>query len=283
MLRLGYESDVWSVGCVAIQMVTGQPPWPGFTNPVKLYHHIKIFEGPPPIDPKHGNDAAFAAMVARCFHKSAYERPTAQELHDDPFFQHRQTIDDDHTSVIASILASPGRDISFHWEHLLSPATPQSGKSGTGRRYRHRRSSSAGYLKSPLLLSPPIPENGVLKMTPARFRTSSPAGASPSYESNDWPSWARKALTCNSTQRHDTSRSSNEMGNESPSIDAISEILGSLAVSEDSSAPDKCLQRKNLFSESKPSVSIGEVSDHSTLQGEGLLETVPCSLNELHE
>jgi hypothetical protein len=227
------------------------------------------------MDSQHGNDSAFTAMVARCFYRYPCERPSAQELQADRFFEHRQIVDDDLTSTIASILASPSKDASFAWEHLLSPSTPHTGRVDAGKRNPYRRSISAGCLKSPLFLSPPIPENAVLKVSIEKLRMNSPApiAASPQYESTEWPSWARKALTSDSCRLQEASRS--PKGNVSPAVAALSQMMGSLAVSEDSSASATSLQRKNLFGETRSSGYFSEVSDSSTLQGEALLETVP--------
>jgi serine/threonine protein kinase len=269
-LCIGYESDVWSVG-VAIQMITGQPPWLGISNPVALYNHIKNCRGPPPIDQQHENDGAFTAMVSRCFERSPCERPSAEELHDDPFFQHRHIVDDDYTPSIATIFATPSKDPLLAWEHLQSPSTAQSGKVEAGMLNGYRRSNSAVCLKSPLFLSPPIPQNAVLKMANAKLRMNSPAATSPQYESAEWPSWARKALTSDSGQQPESSRSPKGKGNVSPTVAALSQTLGSLALSEDSSAP---ATRKNLF-------DFSDVSDNSVLYGEELLETTVHGI--LHE
>ncbi|CAB9516794.1 activated protein kinase catalytic subunit alpha-1 [Seminavis robusta] len=267
--KYGYESDIWSVGCLAIQMRIGLPPWKnlGITNPVMLYKHIEANPGPPSADlpTETQQDRDFAAMVARCFHRSPVERPNAQELEDDLFFFRRETIDDDQTGI-SSVLASPSgtKDGSFGWEHLMSPTTPpMSGKSKL--KSRHRRSSSAGCLKSPLFLSPPIPENSVLKLSPARAlrRVTSPAMASPQYVSKEWPAWARDVL------KSDSKRPASQSSPAFAVDTTLSESMGSLAISEDS---PMTVQGRNLFSDTKNSGYFSEISEESTLRGENLLE-----------
>ena len=41
------KADVWSIGCTAIEMVTGKMPWPMFPNPMAAMYHIANGERPP--------------------------------------------------------------------------------------------------------------------------------------------------------------------------------------------------------------------------------------------
>ena len=284
--RYGYESDIWSVGCVAIQMATGVPPWKelGINNPVLLYNHIKSHPGPPPfaiLNQKESDVAAFTSMVKKCFHKSPGERPDAKQLKEDPFFLHREcSSDDDQTGVsITSSFFSPRKDSSAAWEHLLSPATPQSHSVGRRGQGRPRRSSSAGCLKSSFL-SPPIPEHTVMNMAYVRHQKS--PVLSPQYDPSDWPSWARKQ-----NLKSEGGKNLRVSGiKRSPSVEAICSTMDSLAISDESSFAS--LNRRNLFcngtrdntnnNNTKNSGYFSEVSEAtgtiSTLCGENLLDSV---------
>jgi len=45
----GRSSDIWSVGATVIEMVTGKPPWPEFTNNLAALFHVATSKEPPPI------------------------------------------------------------------------------------------------------------------------------------------------------------------------------------------------------------------------------------------
>lgn len=242
--KYGWEADLWSVGGVAVQMVSGLPPWKqlGISNPVLLYNSIKQHNGPPPlsVSTERPQGAAFVAMITKCFEKKPSERPTAEELQQDRFFLQGDYCSDDCQS---SVLASPGHNTSIAWENLLqSPSTPQSTIGLSARPSTFRRSSSARNMRSPFM-SPPIPENGILNMSLIK----SPAAASPTCDPSDWPSWARAQYQkdCQDT--------------------GVTATMGSLAFSEDSHS----LDRRNLFSSS----SVATDTTLTTLHGEKLLET----------
>ncbi len=45
----GRSSDIWSVGATVIEMITGKPPWPEFTNNLAALFHVATSKEPPPI------------------------------------------------------------------------------------------------------------------------------------------------------------------------------------------------------------------------------------------
>lgn len=127
---------------------------------------------------------AFTTLVSTCFATDPSKRPNAIEILNNHFFLHQESLSDDDQTGISTTYGSPAKESSFAWEHLLSPATPKSILGKTGRRGGHRRSLSAGCLKSSLL-SPPMPES-----SPMLRHHNSPS-PSPRYDQSEWPSWAR--------------------------------------------------------------------------------------------
>jgi len=253
--RYGFESDIWSVGCVAIQMVTGTPPWKnlGINNPVLLYNHIKSHEGPPTFQFAHSNAVAveenFMAMLTRCFQKIPKNRPTAGEMMDEPFFLQRDySIDETAGASITSSLLSPCKDSSYAWENLHSPATPHSHSASKINRGGPRRSISAGCLKA-AFLSPPVPEHAVLSRTYANFQKT--PMMSPKMDSSEWPTWAKNGL--DATVSTSNGRTSKTLPSPAQAQkfhlagDDMHKTLDSLAISDESCSETLDFERKKLF------------------------------------
>eukprot|EP01059_Diplonema_ambulator_P009796 TRINITY_DN19772_c0_g1_i1.p1 TRINITY_DN19772_c0_g1~~TRINITY_DN19772_c0_g1_i1.p1 ORF type:complete len:413 (+),score=16.82 TRINITY_DN19772_c0_g1_i1:71-1240(+) len=79
------KSDIWSLGCLVIEML-GHHPWgePGMT-PFALIFLIGNSDGPPMGLPRD-IPLLLEDMVLRCFERSPTDRPDALELLTDPFF-----------------------------------------------------------------------------------------------------------------------------------------------------------------------------------------------------
>ena len=86
--KIGRKSDIWSLGCLLIEMLTGQPPWgPKLLDSQhsaiialqKAYDNHEI-----PDIPSHVSNAC-RAFIKRCLRHSYSERPTAEELLGDPW------------------------------------------------------------------------------------------------------------------------------------------------------------------------------------------------------
>jgi serine/threonine protein kinase len=178
-----FKADVWSVGCVVIQMVTGTPPWKdlGISNPVALYNHVKAQTGPPKINLSSDDDfeavTALKSLVARCFRQAPDERPSARELLEESFFHEYHHLSDEEMSTYSRGLFSPASACS--WDQ-----TPTKGSASPARfNYQRRRSHSIGTPASPLL-SPPLPQGPTIYGdSPVTF---------PQADTKDWPSWARE-------------------------------------------------------------------------------------------
>jgi predicted Ser/Thr protein kinase len=74
--------DIWAVGCVVVEMLTGRPPWPKFGNVNQIMYHISINERPTEL-PKH-IDTETNHFLNKCFCKLS-EMPTPQTLMMHPF------------------------------------------------------------------------------------------------------------------------------------------------------------------------------------------------------
>lgn len=247
------------VSCFHIRqskMLTGLPPWKdlGINNPVRLYNHIKRWHGPPPLhwkkfEPYEGEDV-LRSFLDKCFLKKPGDRPCALELLKEPFFlERRSELFDEQTATPSSLFSAEDDHSLFGWEQILSPATQRRAHTPSTAG-RLRRSKSTGLPRSPFL-SPPIPRQCDVKKEVTVV-------TSPLYDTSDWPSWARENVT-----------SSKKQITESPVIDEASKLMGSLAISDDSSTSAfASLWRRNLFCKN---TSSSELSEGSTLIGEGLV------------
>ncbi|KAJ1418562.1 kinase-like domain-containing protein [Ochromonadaceae sp. CCMP2298] len=74
----GKASDVWSIGATVIEMATGKPPWPEFSNNLAALFHVATAKTPPPI-PLTASPAC-AQLLSRCLVIDPAERASAFEM-----------------------------------------------------------------------------------------------------------------------------------------------------------------------------------------------------------
>lgn len=77
----GYSAkvDIWSLGCLLIEMLTGQRPWKDLNELAAVYRLGKSTpESAPPIPP--GISDAAISFLGQCFTIEPEQRPTAEQL-----------------------------------------------------------------------------------------------------------------------------------------------------------------------------------------------------------
>lgn len=69
-------SDIWSLGCTVIELLTGLPPYHQYADLTALFKIVN--DDCPPLPPNLSTDCE--DFLRKCFHKDAHSRPTADEL-----------------------------------------------------------------------------------------------------------------------------------------------------------------------------------------------------------
>ena len=80
---IGAEADVWSMGCVVLEMATGEPPWSGCGGQAQAIYKIASTKELPAF-PEPFDDLA-EDFVRMCLRRDPGERPSAAELLTHPF------------------------------------------------------------------------------------------------------------------------------------------------------------------------------------------------------
>ncbi|KAJ1867777.1 Protein kinase of the Mitotic Exit Network [Coemansia sp. RSA 989] len=74
-------SDIWSLGCTIIELLTGKPPYSGLLQMAALYRIVEDDHPPVP----DGISEELKGFLLQCFQKDPADRPTAAELMDHPW------------------------------------------------------------------------------------------------------------------------------------------------------------------------------------------------------
>jgi serine/threonine protein kinase len=86
LLQEGYsfESDIWSFGCLLIEMATGHPPWSEYSDRATEVIKLIMTKGKLPKIPQSPPD--FYDLVSSCLNRNAEERPSAELILRSPYF-----------------------------------------------------------------------------------------------------------------------------------------------------------------------------------------------------
>lgn len=79
----GKPLDIWSIGCTAIEMLSGVPPWSDIKESAAVMFHIAMSDEPPELPPDLSQEAV--AFIRTCMLRNPAERPTAEQLLYHPF------------------------------------------------------------------------------------------------------------------------------------------------------------------------------------------------------
>lgn len=235
------KADIWSVGCVAFQMVAGTPPWKnlGFSNPISLFQHLQKVKDPPPMTipnedaillTKDGRQKLdlLKGCVGRCFARNPIDRPSADEMVCDNFFSNEHLWNDtDQSDYLGLFSPSPPLSKKPKGPYIAKDVSPMQAR--------------IGLIASPLL-SPSIPQI-------------QPLPHSPPPDASGWPTWARN--------RH----SQNNFGSQPTAVNNvdISEMMNSLAFSDDSNPNDHAKSEASIiFDHNKLPSRIDEESHENS-------------------
>ncbi|AYU75944.1 protein kinase, putative [Leishmania donovani] len=80
----GVKSDIWSIGCTIVEMLTGKPPWPECNSMWAAVYKIANSTGLPTEIPAD-IDPELMDLLQRCFERNPKLRPTAADMLSHPF------------------------------------------------------------------------------------------------------------------------------------------------------------------------------------------------------
>ncbi|KAG8221003.1 Pkinase-domain-containing protein [Butyriboletus roseoflavus] len=78
------KSDIWSLGCTVIELLTGRPPYGEIANTMTVMFRIVEDEMPPLPDDR---SEALEDFLQQCFHKDPLRRPDAESLCEHPWLK----------------------------------------------------------------------------------------------------------------------------------------------------------------------------------------------------
>jgi hypothetical protein len=79
----GRKADIWSIGCLALEMLTGRQPWPAFDNHIEAIMKIAMSTDLPEVPASLTPDAI--SFISCCLQRDPKSRRTAEELLQHPF------------------------------------------------------------------------------------------------------------------------------------------------------------------------------------------------------
>ncbi|WWC72122.1 uncharacterized protein I206_106082 [Kwoniella pini CBS 10737] len=104
--KLG-SCDIWGLGCVVLQMITGRKPWSflDFDNEWAIMFHLGATTEHPPLPEPNEMSELGIEWIEKCLSLEPDERPTAPELLDgewlEPMLQQMAELEEDYPDVLA--------------------------------------------------------------------------------------------------------------------------------------------------------------------------------------
>lgn len=83
-----YSADIWSVGCMIIEMLTGEAPWSNITKDQKQLLRIIAYSKIKPDVPNCSDE--LKDVINLCLQRNPVQRPTASQLLEHRFFKEKQ-------------------------------------------------------------------------------------------------------------------------------------------------------------------------------------------------
>ncbi|EFJ48986.1 hypothetical protein VOLCADRAFT_104524 [Volvox carteri f. nagariensis] len=153
----GRAADIWSLGCVVIEMATGRAPWSNFSDPYAVMYHVastKELPAMPDTLSAHAKD-----FLTLCFNRVPRERPNATRLLQHPWLQNvvipRAT---GPPPTLLPVSPSPQARPVQPLQQLQSPCVPTVGPQPSPK-VMVTLPAAAPLLPPPGMRSPPSPIN----------------------------------------------------------------------------------------------------------------------------
>lgn len=84
-------SDIWAIGCLTIEMVTGEPPWSEYKNPMAILFQLYNSNKPPPIPDCVSR--LCKSFIESCLQLNPNHRSNVRQLLKHPFITEIETFD----------------------------------------------------------------------------------------------------------------------------------------------------------------------------------------------